>query len=426
MILLYKLLTTIFYPIFFIIIYFRRLIKKEDSIRYKEKILVSHFNVIRKNDKKLIWFHAASVGEFKSILPIINELNNNKKNLEFLITTVTLSSSNLAKDELLKIKNSQHRFLPIDVNFLIEKFFKEWKPDIIFLVDSEIWPNLILNAQKLKIPTGLINARLTPTSFKRWMIFPNTAKRIFKNFKLFICANEETKRFLKRFDLENVNFIGNIKLVGQIDEEKIKDVNENYLLNKRFWLAASTHKNENIFCIETHLKLKEKFNDICTIIAPRHTERVEEIKALCKKYNIKVQILNKNDIISKDKELIIINYFGHLQNYFKYSKSVFIGKSMFKKFKNDGGQNPIEAAKLNCKIYHGPYVKNFEEIYKLLEDSKISKKISSLNELVTNLSEDLKTPQKTNDKISKSINNIGQKTLNDTMRLLNNFLNEIN
>ena len=358
------------------------------------------------------------MGEFKSILPIINELNNNKKNLEFLITTVTLSSSNLAKDELLKIKNSQHRFLPIDVNFLIEKFLKEWKPDIIFLVDSEIWPNLILNAQKLKIPTGLINARLTPTSFKRWMIFPNTAKRIFKNFKLFICANEETKRFLKRFDLENVNFIGNIKLVGQIDEEKIKDVNENYLLNKRFWLAASTHKNENIFCIETHLKLKEKFNDICTIIAPRHTERVEEIKALCKKYNIKVQILNKNDIISEDKELIIINYFGHLQNYFKYSKSVFIGKSMFKKFKNDGGQNPIEAAKLNCKIYHGPYVKNFEEIYKLLEESKISKKIYSLNELVTNLSEDLKLLKKLMIKFQSRSIILGQKTLNDTMRLI--------
>mgnify|MGYP001238233005 FL=1 len=426
MIFLYKLFTTIFYPIFVFFIYFRKLIKKEDPIRYKEKILTSYFKVNRKDNTKLIWFHAASVGELKSIIPLINELNKKDKNFEFLVTTVTLSSSILAREELKKIKNTQHRFLPIDVNFLIEKFLKSWRPNIIFLVDSEIWPNLILNTQKLKIPISLINARFTQTSIKRWMIFPNIAKRILKVFKLFICSNKETYEFLKKLDLQNINYIGNLKLIGRIDEKKIKDINENYLLNKRFWFAASTHKNENFFCIKSHLKLKEKFEDICTIVAPRHLENVKEIKSLCNKFNLKMQILNKNEIILDDSELIIINYFGYLQNYFKYSKSVFIGKSMIKKLKDQGGQSPIEAAKLNCKIYHGPYVRNFEEIYKLLEDNKISKKINSFDELIANLIKDLENPRKLDGKISKSIDDIGQKTLNDTMRLIDNFLNAIN
>ena len=128
------------------------------------------------------------------------------------------------------------------------------------------------------------------------------------------------------------------------------------------------------FCLKTHIQIK-KIKDILTIIAPRHTKRSNKIYHLTEKLKLKAQILNKGDKINKESEIIIINYFGALQNYYKYSKSVFIGKSLNKKFKRDGGQNPIEAAKLNCKIYHGPYVYNFEEIYKILEKNGISKKL---------------------------------------------------
>ena len=151
MFLLYRVFTTLFYPLLFLFIYFRKFIKKEDTTRYKEKLFSSHFNPIIKEKKfRLIWFHAASIGEFKSILPIINELNSLNKNLKFLITTTTLSSGNLAKIELKKFKNVFHRYFPLDTKFLIEKFLSSWKPDNIFLVDSEIWPNLIMNAKKIK------------------------------------------------------------------------------------------------------------------------------------------------------------------------------------------------------------------------------------------------------------------------------------
>ena len=422
MILLYKFLTTIFYPLFLIFIFSRKIFKKEDPLRYKEKILPSHFKIKRKNNSKLIWFHAASIGELKSIIPIIKELNNINKNIEFLITTITLSSSNLARDELQDIKNYHHRFLPIDVKFLIKKFIKSWKPNVIFLVDSEIWPNLILEANHFKIPIALLNARLTLKSFKRWLMFPKIAKRIFGIFDLCICSNNETKEFLTKLNIQNVYFKGNLKLIGKIDEEKIKNINENFLQNRRFWFAASTHKDEDIFCLKTHLKIKEKFSDIKTIIAPRHIERTKAIKSLSKKFRLSVQILNKNEHILKDKEIILINHFGALQNYFKYAKSTFIGKSMIERLKKEGGQNPIEAAKLKCKVYHGPYVYNFEEIYKILEMNNISKKIYNYEDLSINLIKDLENPHKQNNKISESINVLGQKTFTDTMLILNNFL----
>ena len=123
MILIYRIFTTLIYPLLFVYIYYRKILKKEDPSRYKEKILISSFGANRKKNSKLIWFHAASIGEFKSIVPIIKELNDKNKNLEFLITTLTLSSSNLVNEEFQKFNNIHHRFLPFDVGFLVNKFF---------------------------------------------------------------------------------------------------------------------------------------------------------------------------------------------------------------------------------------------------------------------------------------------------------------
>ncbi len=423
MILFYRVLTTLLYPFLFLFIYLRKILKKEDPKRFKEKILVSHYNVIPQNNSKLIWFHAASIGEFKSIIPIINQLNKSNNKFHFLITTTTLSSGNLASVELDKILNAEHRYFPFDVPFLIDKFLNLWKPTRIFLVDSEVWPNLILKAKKYKIPIAIINARLTSKSFQRWMIFPKIAKKIFGIFDLCICSNNETKNYFEKLGLKKVYFKGNIKLIDQINVSKIKNLNHQTLLTRRFWFAASTHKEEESFCLKTHLKLKEKFKDVLTIIAPRHIDRSLEIKLLAEKLNLKVQIINKGDIISENKELIIINYFGSLQSYFKYAKSVFIGKSMIKKLIHDGGQNPIEAAKLNCKVYHGPYVYNFEEIYKILKMNNISKKINDYHELSDCLLTDLELTKKNIEQISDPLKGLGQKTLIDTTSLLDNFIN---
>jgi len=422
----YRILTEFLYPFLILLVIIRKFFNKEDSIRFKEKIFISNFNIKRKNNTKLIWFHAASIGEFKSILPIIEQLNHDKDNLEFLITTVTLSSSNIAAEELKKFNNVQHRFFPLDINFLMKKFLFLWKPYAIFLVDSEIWPNLILAANENKIPLALINARITTKTYKRWKIIPKTASRIFSTFSLCLCSNLETKNNLLEFNANKVFYAGNIKLINKINYNKIKNVNEDFLIQKRFWVSANTHANEEILSVKTHLKIKEKYNDIVTIIVPRHIDRVNGIEKLCKNYNLKVQILEKNEIILEGKEIIIINSFGILTNYFKYAKSVFIGKSTIKKLERVGGQNPIDAAKLGCKIYHGRYIYNFKEIYEILKKNNITQRIDNYTELSNYLINDLDTPKRQDNKISNLINSLGQKTLADTMKNINNFLfNEI-
>jgi 3-deoxy-D-manno-octulosonic-acid transferase len=255
------------------------------------------------------------------------------------------------------------------------------------------------------------------------MIFPKIAKKIFGIFDLCICSNVETKNYFEKLNLKKVYFKGNIKLINQIDASKITNLNHQTLLKRKFWFAASTHKEEDSFCLKTHIKLKKKFKNVLTIIAPRHINRSFEIRSLAENLKLKAQILNKGDTISENIELIIINYFGALQSYFKYAKSVFIGKSMIKKLVYNGGQNPIEAAMFNCKVYHGPYVYNFEEIYKILEINNISKKINNYRELSDHLLLDLEFSQKKIEQISNPLKNLGQKTLIDTMSLVDNFIN---
>ena len=426
MILAYRILSNFLYPFLFIFLYLRVFLKKEDPKRFKEKLFTSHFNVKRKDELKLIWFHAASIGEFKSIVPLIEQLNTNKKSYEFLITTSTLSSGNLAKLELKNLYNVHHRYFPFDVSFLIDKFLQLWRPEKIFLVDSEIWPNLILKSKARKIPLAIINARLTEKSFNRWSIFPKTAEKIFSVFDLCLCSNKETQNYLGKLRARNVRYEGNLKLIKEININKINEKNSDILSKIRFWFAASIHEEEDIFCLKIHNELKKSYKDIITIIAPRHLNTVEKIKILSEKKNFKVQILNRDDKISEDKEILIVNSFGFLQSYFKYAKSVFIGKSIVPRLKHDSGQSPIDAAKLNCKIYHGPYVSNFKELYEIFKINKISHKIDNYLELSKKLILDLKENQKKERFDVNYIRKMEIDILINTMNVVNNFLQDEN
>ena len=422
----YNLFTTFLYPILILFIYLRRYWNKEDKIRFKEKIFPSSFKVNRKKSRKLIWFHAASIGEVKSILPIINKLNNKFNNFEYLITTVTLSSANLISKNLHNFKNVHHRFFPLDVDFLVKKFLSSWKPNIIFLVDSEIWPNLIFNIKKKKIPLALINARITKKTYKKWKIFSNFSKGIFDSFDLCLTSNSETKKFLQILGAKKVFFCGNIKLINSININKIKNRNIKNLIKKKFWVAASTHDGEESFCLKTHNIIKRKYKEIVTVIAPRHINRAKKIEDLCKKMNLSYQTIKEGDVIKNHKEVIIVNAFGILNEYFKFAKSVFVGKSLNEEFKNISGQSPIEAATLGCKIYHGPYVYNFQEIYQILHKNKISYKINTTNELAYRIIDDNKSKYKKKKIFSKLMRDISDKILKRVMENLSKFLKNEN
>ena len=160
---------------------------------------------------------------------------------------------------------------------------------------------------------AIINARITSKSFNRWMMFPETAIKIFKCFDLCLASNQETEMFLKKLKVKKVYSNGNIKLINQVNENDIHNDNEKILIDNKFWIAASTHSNEEELCLKTHLLLKENIKDFFTIIAPRHIHKSQKIKSLCQKYKLNAQILHDGELIYKN-EIIILNSFVLHQN----------------------------------------------------------------------------------------------------------------
>ena len=254
------------------------------------------------------------------------------------------------------------------------------------------------------------------------MLVPSFAKKIFKTFDLCLASSKDSETYLKKLNVNNLKFLGNLKFADKIEIKNIKSNNESFLKKRLFWCAASTHPNEEIFCLKTHINLKKKFNDIVTIIIPRHINRASQIKNECVKLDLSYQILSDKNLISDNKEIIIVNSFGVLKNYFKYARSVFIGKSIIKKLSFVSGQNPLEAAKLGCKIYHGPYVYNFKEIYDLLKKYKIAEQIFNEEELAEKLSHDFKEPKDKENKISEKINFLGKKILEESTAEIEKYL----
>ena len=418
----YRILTFFLYPFFIFLIYLRLIAKKEHRIRYKEKIFSSSFNLKKNNKKKLIWFHAASIGETLSILPLIHEINSLNKNIEFLVTTITLSSANLLNEKLYKNDNITHRFFPLDTKYLTKEFLNQWKPDLICFVDSEIWPNFLFTIKEKKIPLVLINARITKKTFKKWNIFPNFAKKVFDNFDLCLPSSEESKRNLEEFGIKKISYIGNLKFSIRGKNEGLDGFNIKVLDTFRVWCAASTHEGEEIIIVKTHLLIKKKYNNVLTIIIPRHISRVSHVQNLIKKFNLESQILNPGDTIDKNKGILIINSFGVLHKYFNYCQNVFIGKSLLKQLSAIGGQDPIEAAKLNCRVYFGPYVYNFEEVYNFLKYNNMAEQISNEFDLSDKIIKNFNGSKKIDLTNTDLLNNYGKKILQHTIMELNKFI----
>ena len=235
MLIFYRFLTFIVLMFIPIVLIYRILIKKEDINRFKEK-----FSIPSKKRKKgkLIWFHGASVGEILSIVPIVKKLEKKKTISQILVTSSTLSSANVISN--MKFKKVTHQFYPLDINFLVNIFLNNWKPDAVGFIDSEIWPNMIESLKKRKIKIFLINARLTKNSFQKWLLIENFAKKIFSNFSFALTSNNETKNFLKRFGVKNVFSFGNLKFT-QIESDVTRQNNR----IKKFF-----KKKKNLVCIE--------------------------------------------------------------------------------------------------------------------------------------------------------------------------------
>ncbi|MBD1164445.1 3-deoxy-D-manno-octulosonic acid transferase [Pelagibacterales bacterium SAG-MED13] len=381
MILIYRTLINIIFVISPLIIILRLIKKKEDLKRFKEKY---GFFTKKRSEGILLWFHGASVGEIQSIIPLLEKFEKDKRINQILITSNTISSSKIIKK--FNLKKTIHQFFPIDTDFILKKFIRYWRPSKAFFIDSEIWPNTIEILNKNKIPTILLNARITKKSFDKWMIFSSFAKSVFGKFNLCLSSSKESEKYLKKLGASNIKFYGNLKFSQSEKDTVYLDYNLKKFINSRkSWCASSTHNTEEKVCALAHLKLKRKYKNLLTIIIPRHINRTELIKEELNKLNLKVHLHEPKKKIPPDTDIYLVNSYGKTKSFYKIIPNVFLGGS----FINHGGQNPLEAVRYGCLVLHGPNVWNFKEIFRFLRTKNLSMRVNSQNDLVKTLEKTL-------------------------------------
>ena len=360
-----------------VIIFYRILKKKENPKRFLEKF---SFSKKKRLDGKLIWFHCSSVGELLSIIPLIEKFEKEINIKSILISTSTLSSSKIF--EKFKFKKTIHQFYPIDNPIIINKFLCHWKPDAVFFVESEIWPEMLRGLKRKKIKTFLLNARISKNSFHKWKYFKDFGISVFGIFDYIFPQNKETFNYLRHFKVKKMKILGNLKFSEpkRINNKSIK-IN---FLNRKILCAASTHNNEEELISRIHLDLKSKINKLLTVIIPRHIERSREIIETLNSKNLRYVCHSESKKIKKNTDVYLVDTYGESKSFYSLSKVVFLGGS----FVPRGGQNPLEPIRYGCYITHGKHTFNFTEIYNLLKRKKLSfeaKNFSQLKKIILKL-----------------------------------------
>ena len=348
---LYQLISLLIYPLIKVLLILRIIKGKEDPSRYKEKLGIAS---VKRPIGKLIWFHAASIGEFNAILPIIQEIDKKYTTINILLTTVTLTSANIAKNNLPHKVITQ--FMPFDCINIVNKFINYWQPNLVIWTESELWPNMINMAHK-QCPLLLINARISLRSFSRWSLVPEFANFILSKFSLILAQSLETKIFFEKLGIKDVLCLGNLKYMATnfiFDENELAKI-KGQIKNRIIIMAASTHPGEEEIFATTHSNLKKKYPQLLTIIAPRHPNRTDNVRNILS--NLNVAIRSKKQEIDRSTDILLVDTIGEFGLFFRLSEVVCIGGS-WKKI----AHSFIEAAKLKNLIIFGPNMSNSREV----------------------------------------------------------------
>jgi 3-deoxy-D-manno-octulosonic-acid transferase len=329
----------------------------------------------------LFWFHAASVGETNAILPLIEELKRRYPALNILLTTVTVTSAKIAATRL--PEGAIHQFVPLDSARFCRRFIDYWRPDLGLFTESEIWPNLIVEATDRKVPLVLVNARMSQRSCRRWARLSSLSKPVFSRFDLVLTQNWRIAKRLTSLGARRTTITGNLKFDAPpppVDNAAL-EVLRPALASRPIFLAASTHPGEDEVIARAHEMLRSAMPSLLTVIAPRHPNRGDAVASLLAEHHLPAARRSAGEAIGDQIQIYLADTIGELGLFYTLAPLSFIGGSLV----SHGGQNPIEAVKLGSGVLSGPHTFNFPETYQLLQRYQGCRLVSGPEELTAAL-----------------------------------------
>jgi 3-deoxy-D-manno-octulosonic-acid transferase len=309
---------------------------------------------------RLIWVHAASVGEVMSILPVLEALDHRVK---VVLTTGTVTSQALLEKRIPEQGLAGvvlHRFAPLDVPSWVERFLSHWQPDAACFVESELWPNQISACRKRGIKLMLLNARMSERSFRRWRRAPGFARVVLGAFAHIQARSDEDADRLRALGAVPIESCGDLKFAAAplpVDQRELDRLRA-MLDGRPIWLAASTHVGEEVMVATVHRTIAATHPGLLTILAPRHPDRGP---TLAEQLDAPRRAARQDP--PKEAGIWIADTIGELGLWYRLARIAFVGRSLIPP---GGGQNPLEPARLGCAIAVGPYTSNFTDHMTLL------------------------------------------------------------
>lgn len=381
---------------------FKLLTTKKYRRGVKERLGNIPFSIRQKlKEKRPIWLHAVSVGEVNASLPLIKVIKERYPALDIVVSTVTETGNNTAKDKIKETDNII--FFPFDHPWIIKRVIEDLNPRLFITIETEIWPNFLRFLYTKNIPSVILNGRISNRSFKKYKIVGFFIKRVLSYLSFFGMQTEKDAERIVMLGAkkEKVKVLGNMKfdqalmLISNEDKEN-KSGSLDLLKNEKIMIAGSTHPGEEKKILDVFRNIKTEIPSLVLIIAPRHLERVGEIESLIKRDGFqpirKTSLTNKLHKAFTDKNnILILDTLGELSKFYSISTLIFVGGSLVPKI---GGHNILEPIIYKRPVFFGHYMDNFLEIARVIKEIGGGIQINSETEFISKAKELLKNKER--------------------------------
>ncbi len=337
-------------------------------------------NATSKNatEQKIIWLHAISVGESLSALSVMEALHQQYPDYHFLLTSGTVTSKKIITQN--KKDFFTHQFAPLDYPFVIKRFLKYWRPEMVLMFESEIWPNLLYYShQYCDERVFLLQGRISPKTLMRWQKYPHTVAYLMQFYRMIFAQSQGDAESFKKLGASNITVSGNLKFLNPplpYNKEKLSAL-KTAIGARKFYVMASTHRGEEEIALQAHRVLLQKFPDFLTIIIPRHPERGKEISTLLTKHQIPYKSRSKKALPNKNTQIYLADTLGETGLFFALADIVCVAGS----FMPHGGHNIYEPIQMGAIVLHGESFYNCTDMQAELAEHGLCQQVNDADEL---------------------------------------------
>ena len=318
-----------------------------------------------------VWLHCVSVGETQAARPFVRELRKQFPNCRLVVSTVTVTGQKVARtafsDDAVEVI-----YFPFDWSWSVRRSLRAINPDVVLMMETELWPHFLRCCRKRGVLVGIINGRISKKSYRGYTLVKFFVRRILKDISLAVMQTEADCERIRSLGMTKTQAVvgGNLKF--DADPPKKSDALTAEIKNRfglgeniPLILAASTHASEERIIVDSFKLLRDRSAATRLGIAPRHPERFAEVASVLERSGLRwarrSATLQPQDL---DAEAILFDSIGELTAIYPLATIVFVGGSLIKK----GGHNVLEPAAAGVPVITGAHTDNFESIVQMLEE----------------------------------------------------------